>query len=52
MLDHDIVIVNEFTNTSYSSRGATPGSFTEDYMARNDATLTVYPVNSDQNHVA
>lgn len=45
-LEHDIVIRNEFTNTSYSTRGATPGKFTEEYMARNDATLTTYPVNN------
>lgn len=49
-LQHSIVIVNEFTNTDYSSRGSTPGSFTEEYMARNDATLTTYPVEKDPNH--
>ena len=44
LTERSITIMNQFTNTSYSSQGATPANFVEDYMARNDATLTTYPV--------
>ena len=44
LTERSITIMNQFTNTSYSSQGSTPANFVEDYMARNDATLTTYPV--------
>lgn len=44
LTERSITIMNQFTNTSYSSQGSTPAKFVEDYMARNDATLTIYPV--------
>lgn len=46
-----IVLVNQFTNKNNSGHGKTPSSFVTDYMARNDATLTSYPVtNADNTH--
>ena len=36
--------MNQFTNKNYSGHGSTPAHFVTQYMARNDATLTVYPV--------
>lgn len=45
LTNQSIAIMNQFSNKSYSSKGSTPASFVKDYMARNDATLTVYPVN-------
>lgn len=44
LTERSITIMNQFTNTSYSSQGSTPAKFVENYMARNDATLTTYPV--------
>ena len=40
-----IVIRNRFINKNSQSYGSTPAHFVTNYMARNDATLTVYPVN-------
>lgn len=41
--------MNQFTNKNNSSRGKTPANFVTNYMARNDATLTVYPVTNKDN---
>lgn len=39
-----IAIMNQFTNKNNSAKGSTPAKFVTNYMARNDATLTSYPV--------
>lgn len=41
-----ITFMNQFINKNYSGRGSTPAHFVTRYMARNDATLTVYPVST------
>ena len=41
-----IVIKNQFMNKRYPSKGHTPSSFVISYMARDDATMTVYPVSN------
>ena len=43
-LEHSITVMNSFMNTSHQMHGSTPAKFVEEYMARNDATLTNYPV--------
>lgn len=43
-LAKSIVIKNQFFNKNNQAYGSTPAKFVENYMARNDATLTVYPV--------
>lgn len=40
-----IVIKNHFINKNSTSFGSSPAKFVTNYMARNDATLTTYPVN-------
>ena len=40
--------MNQFTNLQYSTQGSTPSTFVTSYMARNDATLTTYPVKDDE----
>lgn len=41
-----IVIKNQFMNKRYPSKGHTPSSFVTSYMARDDATMTVYPASN------
>lgn len=43
------MLVNQFTNKNNSGHGKTPSNFVTDYMARNDATLTSYPVTNSDN---
>lgn len=44
-----IVLVNQFTNKNNAGHGKTPSKFVTNYMARNDATLTSYPVTNAKN---
>lgn len=39
-----IILRNQFANKNNSGHGKTPSTFVTAYMARNDATLTEYPV--------
>lgn len=50
MNSNSIVVKNQFTNQNYSKYGSTPANFVTSYTARDDATLTVYPV-VDNNHL-
>lgn len=43
LTNHSIVIKNQFMNKRYPTRHKTPSSFVTSYMARDDATMTVYP---------
>ena len=47
-LAKSIVIKNQFFNKNNQAYGSTPAKFVENYMARNDATLTVYPVKNGE----
>lgn len=52
LTSRSIVIRNQFTNKKNSTYGKTPSKFVTSYMARNDATLTTYPViNKDGSHI-
>lgn len=44
-----IIVKNQFTTKNSSRNGSTPVNFVKNYMLRNDATLTVYPVSNDKN---
>lgn len=46
-LEQAITVMNQFSNTTYHARGGTPAHFVEEYMARNNATLTTYPVDTE-----
>lgn len=44
-----IILKNQFANKNNISHGKTPSRFVTDYMARNNATLTTYPVTDATN---
>lgn len=44
-----IMLKNQFANKQNTGHGKTPSSFVTAYMARNDATLTDYPVTDENN---
>lgn len=44
-----IMLKNQFANKNSAAHGKTPSSFVTNYMARNDATLTTYPVTDADN---
>lgn len=44
-----IMLKNQFANKNSTGHGKTPSNFVTNYMARNDATLTTYPVTDANN---
>lgn len=44
-----IMLKNQFANKNSIGHGKTPSNFVTNYMARNDATLTTYPVTDANN---